>query len=214
MTSLVEIGPVVLEKKIFDFRQCIFVYFVIISPWKRTGPFIWRNLGPLHPRCFVPSLVEIGPVVLKKEIFFVNVFLLFRNYLHLEKGKALHLNKLGFISPKDALCQQTWVPFIQGALYQVWLKLTQWFWRRRWKCEKFKTTTTPTTTTTTTTDNGQILIRKAHLSLRLSWAKSWYLKQVTNLPVCFYFNLFFLKNWVNSIWLTTETNQIFSPYPF
>ena len=38
-------------------------------------------------------------------------------------------------SPKNALCQ-------------VWLKLVQWFWRRRWKCEKFMTTTTTTTTTT------------------------------------------------------------------
>ena len=55
---------------------------------------------------------------------FVNVFSLFRNYLPLEKGGALHLNKLESPSPKDALCQ-------------VWLKLAQWFWRRRWKCEKF-----------------------------------------------------------------------------
>ena len=66
---------------------------------------------------------------------FVNVFSLFRNYLPLEKGRALHLNKLEFPLPKDALCQ-------------VWLKLAQWFWRRRWKCEKFTTTTTTTTTTT------------------------------------------------------------------
>ena len=36
-----------------------FHYFVIISPWKRAGPFIWTNLNPLNP-------VEIGPVVLKK----------------------------------------------------------------------------------------------------------------------------------------------------
>ena len=28
--------------------------------------FIWRNLNPLHPRCIVPSLVEIGPAVLEK----------------------------------------------------------------------------------------------------------------------------------------------------
>ena len=35
----------------------------------------------------------------------------------LEKGGALHLNKLESPSPKDALCQ-------------VWLKLAQWFWRR------------------------------------------------------------------------------------
>ena len=48
--SLVEIGPVVLEKKIFKFRQCICTICVIISPWKRTEPFIWTNLNPLHPR--------------------------------------------------------------------------------------------------------------------------------------------------------------------
>ena len=54
---------------------------------------------------------------------FVNVFSLFRNYLPLEKGGALHLNKLESPSAKDALCQ-------------VWLKLAQWFWRRRRKCEK------------------------------------------------------------------------------
>ena len=41
------------------------------------------------------SLVEIGPVVLEKKIFnFVNVFSLFHNYLPLEKGGALHLNKI------------------------------------------------------------------------------------------------------------------------
>ena len=26
-----------------------FHYFIIISPWKRAGPFIWTNLNPLHP---------------------------------------------------------------------------------------------------------------------------------------------------------------------
>mgnify|MGYP003691357863 CR=1 FL=1 len=65
----------------------------------------------------------------------------------LEKVGALHLNKPEYPLPKDALCQ-------------VWLKLAQLFWRRRYKCEKFTTTTT--TATTTTTDNGQILTRKAH----------------------------------------------------
>ena len=38
------------------------------------------------------------------------------NYLPLEKGGALHLNKFESLSPKDGLCQ-------------VWLKW--WFWRRR-----------------------------------------------------------------------------------
>ena len=45
-------------------------------------------------------------MVLEKKIFnFVNVFLLFRNYLPLEKDTALHLYKLESPSPKDALCQ-------------------------------------------------------------------------------------------------------------
>ena len=36
LLNLVEIGPVVLQKKIFNF----FHYFVIISPWKKERPFI------------------------------------------------------------------------------------------------------------------------------------------------------------------------------
>ena len=47
--------------------------------------------------------------------------------------------------PKDALCQ-------------VCLKLAQWFWRRRWKCEKFT--------------DGQQVIRKAHLWFQLRWGKN------------------------------------------
>ena len=39
-------------------------------------------------------------------------------HLLLEKDVILHLNQLESPSPKDALCQ-------------VWLKLTHWFWRRR-----------------------------------------------------------------------------------
>ena len=74
MSSLVEIHPVVLEKRIFKFRLCIFCYFVIISPWK------WAWL-----------------------------FILKKNWIS---------------SPKDALCK-------------VSLKWAKWFFRRRWKCEKF-----------------------------------------------------------------------------
>ena len=44
-------------------------YFKIISPLRRAWPFIWTNFNLLHPKCFVPSFVEIGPVVLEKKIF-------------------------------------------------------------------------------------------------------------------------------------------------
>mgnify|MGYP003692170227 CR=1 FL=1 len=47
---------------------------------------------------------------------FVNIFMLFQNYLPLEKGMPLHLYKLESFSPKDDLCQ-------------VWFKLAPWFWR-------------------------------------------------------------------------------------
>ena len=50
---------------------------------------------------------------------FVNVFLLCCKYLPLKKGRALDLNKLESPSPKDEL-------------YQVWLKLDHWFWRRNY----------------------------------------------------------------------------------
>ena len=55
----------------------------------------------------MPRLFEIGPVVLEKKIFFnfVYVFLLFHNYLPLEKDRVIHLNKLESPLPKDALCQ-------------------------------------------------------------------------------------------------------------
>ena len=66
-----------------------------------------------------------------------NIFSLFY-YLSLKKGMVLHSYKLKSPSPKDDL-------------YQVWLKLVQWFLRRR-KCEKF--------TATTTSKGGQIVIRK------------------------------------------------------
>ena len=76
--------------------------------------------------CFRPSLVENGHVVLEKKNFkFLQyIFSLLCNYLPLENSMALYLNKLEFPSPKDALCQ-------------VRLKLVMWFWRRKWKCEKF-----------------------------------------------------------------------------
>ena len=50
----------------------------------------------------MPSLVEIGSIIFFN---FVNVFSLFRNYLPLEKGGALPLNKLESPSHKNALLQ-------------------------------------------------------------------------------------------------------------
>ena len=66
----------------------------------------------------MPSLVDIGPLNLEKNFKdFVKVISLLRNYLPLEKGGVIHVNKLESYSLNDVLCQ-------------VWLKLTRWFRRR------------------------------------------------------------------------------------
>ena len=67
----------------------------------------------LNPRMFCVNLVEIGPVVLenKSSIYFQYVLLL----SPFDKGHGPSLNKLESSSPRNAL-------------WQVYLKLTRWFW--------------------------------------------------------------------------------------
>ena len=81
--------------------------------------------SPLPKDALCQVWLKLGQWFFRRRFLkFVNVFSLFPYYLPLEKGGALHLNKLESPSPKDTLCQ-------------VWLKLVQWFLRRRWKCVKF-----------------------------------------------------------------------------
>ena len=127
-----------------------FRYLVItcISSWKKVCVALHLNKleSPPPPKkktqkSFVPRLVEIGLVILEKMMKMWNVYNddgertncdqknslgpSAHNYLPLKKVcMALHRNKLESPQPKDALCQ-------------VLLKLVRWFWRRRWKCQKF-----------------------------------------------------------------------------
>ena len=77
--------------------------------------FIWTNLNPLYLAMFCAKFNWNWPCG-SRFSYFVDVFLLFRNYLPLQKGVVLNLYKFKFPLPKDELCQ-------------VWLKLAQWFWR-------------------------------------------------------------------------------------
>ena len=140
-------------------------YFVIISSWKRADHFTWTNMNPaLHPRMLCSKfgwdwLSGSG----EKDFFnFVNAFSLFRNYLPLEKGGTLHLNKLESPLPKDALCQ-------------FWLKLAQWFWREKMKMWKVYRQTDAETDGQT--DDGRKVIWKAHLSYQLGELKTKLLHQ-------------------------------------
>ena len=100
----------------------------LIKRRRKNHYLLYENLMDLHLNKLESPLSKaaFGPVWLKLAqsfwrrgfLNFVNVFLLFRKHLPLEKGWTLHLNKLESPSPKDALCQ-------------VCLKLAHLFWRRR-----------------------------------------------------------------------------------
>jgi hypothetical protein len=116
--SLIKFGLLVFDKNIFKDFQCIFT-FAIISPWRRVVPYVWANLNSLHPSIFCIKFdwICLGWFWRRRFLKIFSVFSLFRYYLSLEKGYPLRLNKLEFPLPKNDLCK-------------VWLKFTQWFWRR------------------------------------------------------------------------------------
>ena len=67
--SLVENGLVVLEKKIFKFLQCIFAVLKLFPLRKELGSSFEQTWIPCTKEYFLLSLLEIGPVVLEKNIF-------------------------------------------------------------------------------------------------------------------------------------------------
>ena len=67
MPSFVEIGPVVLEKKIFKFRQYILPLLLVSPLEKGQGPLFVQIWILFTQGCFVPCLVKICPVVWEKK---------------------------------------------------------------------------------------------------------------------------------------------------
>jgi hypothetical protein len=138
----------VLEKKIFKWPHPI---FVIISPLKRTWPFIWTNLNPLHSRiicvkCDV-SFAGSGEEDFKKLSVYFYSFAIISPWRRVYPFILTNLNP--YPPPPDDLCQ-------------IWQKLAHWFWRRSRKCKSLRTDRW--------TDRWTI--RKAHLSFQLRWAKN------------------------------------------
>ena len=114
MLSLVEIGSVVLEKKIFLNFVNLFSLFRNYLPLEKGGVLY---LNKVESPSSKDALCQVW--LWRRRFFnFMDVFSLFRNYLPLEKGRVLHLNKLESPLPKDTLCQ-------------VWLKSNNWSWIRR-----------------------------------------------------------------------------------
>ena len=104
----------------FNFVR-VFLLFHYNLRLEKECPFILTNLNPLHPRMVCAKFVwnqykGFGEEDLLKChccIFAISLL------SHLVKGEALPLNKLDFLSYKNALCQYS-------------LNLAQWFYRGRY----------------------------------------------------------------------------------
>ena len=76
---------------------------------KRCGFSFEQTYVPFTQGCFVPSLTEIGPVVLGKILKFRQMYLsYFKNYLCVEKGVALLLNEMNPLHPKMLCVKLGW----------------------------------------------------------------------------------------------------------
>ena len=75
MKSFIEIGPVVLEKKILLISSMYFHNFVIISIWKRAGTFKLESPAPKDALCQVWLKLSLASGSGEEDFFyFLNVF--------------------------------------------------------------------------------------------------------------------------------------------
>ena len=84
-----------------------FLHFFLLSPlWRGPGTLFEQFRIPFTQRWFLPSLIEIGLLVLEKKNFknFQCIFTLLL-LSPLGDGQSLHLNKLESPPPKNDLCQ-------------------------------------------------------------------------------------------------------------
>ena len=120
--SLFEIDELVLEEIFFSVVLLLFCYFLHM---KKGMILHYLKLNSFCMQIHCAKFGWIDPVLLGKKTFkfcqynFVILFL------------------SPFVKGLSTSSEQSWTPFIQGFLCVVCLKLTNWFWRKRWKCELF-----------------------------------------------------------------------------
>ena len=108
-SSLNEIGPVL---------SMTILYFTTTFPWKKDMVFHLNKLmSPSLNEALCQVWLKLTLWFWRQFLNFVNVFQLFQNYHRVEKGVALHFNKIESPSLKDTICK-------------AWLQLTLRFLRR------------------------------------------------------------------------------------
>ena len=72
VSNLVEIGQVVLEN-IIKALSMHYHFSLIISPWKRVGPFIWADLNRLSPKDALCQVwLKLAQCLWSKRFFFIS----------------------------------------------------------------------------------------------------------------------------------------------
>ena len=131
--TLIHLHPRMLKAK-FDWNwpynsgeECVlilsmyFCNFVIISHWKRAGPFIWTNLNPLYLRMLCAKFCQVWLKLAQwfwKENFQISpmYFRYFVIIFPFKRAWPFIWANLNPPSSKDDFCK-------------VWWKLVRWFWR-------------------------------------------------------------------------------------
>ena len=62
----------------------------------KAMPFIWKHLNPLTQGCFVPSLVEIGAVVLEEKM---KMWKVYANKDNENNGQQINLDQKSSLEP-------------------------------------------------------------------------------------------------------------------
>ena len=73
-----------------EILSMLFHYFLNITLGKMRSPAFEEILIPFTQQCFVPSLVDIGPVVLEKKIFIFHQYIFAISYFLLFKKGTTH----------------------------------------------------------------------------------------------------------------------------
>ena len=121
------------SEEILESYEYIFTTSLLSPLGKRRSPpfgLTWISLSLWH-ECFVPSLEWNWPSGVSEDFKSRQCILLCRYYLPLENSVTLHLNKLEFILPKNALCP-VWLIELGLCMTtdngQISIRKTSWTW--------------------------------------------------------------------------------------
>ena len=125
----------------FLISSMYFCYIIIISPWKRAGPFVWtfeQNLNPLHPRMLWAKFGWNWPCRSGEEDFLISS-IYFRYFIIISPWKRAGPFNLSILNPlyRRMLCAKFGWNWSSGSGEVE--KMKMWWQQRRqwWTTDKF-----------------------------------------------------------------------------